>query len=99
MRTFLLCLALVGCDRTLDAKDYSSTCTAASECVAVYFGELCQVCGGCANGAIHQSQVAKYESDRQAISRSCGPTPLVACAACRAPMVACTGGRCVVTEP
>lgn len=98
MRSILIVvasLAVLACDTTLDAKDYSKTCSVDADCVAVYLGPGCQVCG-CTNDAINVSSKAKYDADAKAVASACpprvGPTPL--CAACEQPVAVCTAGSC-----
>ena len=97
MRSTLMLVAslvVMACDTTLEAKDYSKACAVDAECVAVYVGPGCQVCGGCANDAINVSSKAKYDADARAVASACpprvGPTPL--CAACEQPVAVCTAG-------
>jgi hypothetical protein len=88
---------LAACNPTVEAKNYSQTCSQASECVAVTLGALCQVCG-CANGAINVSDKARYDVDVKTLSGGCpprvGPQPL--CAPCPQPIADCVSGQCVL---
>lgn len=103
MRSLLVAAALVAltaCNTTLELKNYSQACSQASDCVAVYVGALCQVCGGCANNAIAVSDKAKYDADAKAISQACpprfGPQPACAAAACLQPVVDCVNAQCTL---
>ncbi|MDP1920304.1 MAG: hypothetical protein Q8L14_28930 [Myxococcales bacterium] len=89
-------LAVMACDTTLEAKDYSKTCSADADCVAVFIGAGCQVCGGCSNDAINVSSKAKYDADAKAVASACPPRlgPQPACAPCRQPSAVCSGGTC-----
>jgi hypothetical protein len=97
MKTHLLCFALLGlttaCGGTVTASHYTQTCSQDNDCTPIYSGELCQVCGGCANAAINVSDRARYDADVKAISGSCPPRlgPPALCSACRAP----AGAKCV----
>lgn len=85
---------LAACNPTIEAKNYSQTCSQASECVAVKLGALCEVCG-CLNGAINVSDKAKYDAEVKAIG--CPPRlgPQPACSPCPSPGADCVGGQCV----
>ncbi len=101
MRLFLLGLfAFSACNTTLEVKNYSQSCTQATDCVAVYIGALCQVCGGCANNAINVADKAKYDADAKTIAQGCpprfGPQPACAAAACLQPVVDCVNGTCTL---
>lgn len=103
MRTLLLlaaALALAGCDTTLDAKDYSQTCSVDADCVPVFVGEVCNACGGCQSAAINKADKGRYDADAKAISGSCirlpGPPVACAAAACLAPVGACVNGACTI---
>jgi len=92
----LASLAVMACDTTLEAKDYSKICAADADCVAVYIGPGCQVCGGCTNDGINVSSKAKYDADAKAVANACGPRlgPQPACAPCIQPTAVCTAGTC-----
>lgn len=100
MRTaFLLLMLATACGTpTLVETDYAKNCSVDADCVGVYVGPLCQVCGGCANTAINVADKAKRDADAAAASRSCPPRlgPQPACAPCREPTAACTNGTCVL---
>lgn len=83
---------------TLVESDYSRTCSTDADCVAVYVGPLCQVCGGCANTAINVADKARRDADSARLGGMCPPRtgPQPACAACRQPAAACMSGTCVV---
>ena len=102
MRSILIVvasLAVMACDTTLEAKDYSKTCSVDADCVAVYIGPGCQVCGGCANDAINVASKAKYDADAKAVANACPPRlgPQPACAPCLEPLAVCTVGSCTQT--
>lgn len=83
---------------TLQLADYSSACGVDADCVAVYIGPLCQVCGGCSNAAINVADQAKRDADAASASRSCPPQtgPRPVCAACREPAATCDAGVCAL---
>ncbi|MBL8923473.1 MAG: hypothetical protein JNJ54_31760 [Myxococcaceae bacterium] len=96
----LLLLASACGTPTLVETDYAKNCSVDADCVAVYIGPLCQVCGGCANTAINVADKAKRDADAASAARSCPPRfgPQPACAPCRQPAAACTSGTCVLKE-
>jgi hypothetical protein len=97
MRSFLLASALLlaacGNPTVIDGKSYSKTCTLASDCVGVFFGDQCSPCG-CANAAVATSAKITYDADRSAAIAACGPRPAIACAACQEVVVKCTADGC-----
>ncbi|MDP1916896.1 MAG: hypothetical protein Q8L14_11645 [Myxococcales bacterium] len=104
MRSLLviaLCLAASACrlDTTIDAKDYTQTCTANADCVLVAEGDACSPCGGCQTSAINVSAKASFDRDVTTLKNSCPPRlfqPPVACAAaaCLQPEAFCNAGTC-----
>lgn len=101
MRTLLVLIAVLACsacNTALELKDYAQSCSIDADCVAVYVGQVCNTCGGCANAAINQASKAKYDADARAVSANCPPRlggPVVcAAAACVQPRVVCTAGTC-----
>ena len=93
---FVASLAVTGCGTTLEAKDYTKTCSADADCVAVYLGVGCQICGGCTNDAINVSSKQKYDADAKAVANACPPRPgpQPACSPCVQPMAVCNAGTC-----
>lgn len=81
---------------TLQTNDYGKTCSVDADCVAVYLGPLCQVCGGCTNAAISVADKAKYDADAKAGAQACPPRlgPQPACAPCEQPAATCDAGVC-----
>lgn len=60
----LIALGLVthcGSPRSINVEDYSQSCTADADCVAVAAGDICTSC--CPNVSIHKSDLATYQSD------------------------------------
>lgn len=95
MRFALLVLLLAGCGNPtlIDGKAYSKTCTVASDCVGVFFGNQCEPCG-CANAAIATSAKITYDADRSNAIAACGPRPAIACGPCQDKQPTCTSGAC-----
>ena len=97
MRSILLATALLlaacGNPTVIDGKAYSKTCTVASDCVGVFFGDQCSPCG-CANDAIATTAKVTYDADRSAAIAACGPRPAIACGPCQDVVLKCTAGAC-----
>ena len=89
-----LLLLLMSCGSgTLSASAYNQACSVDSDCVAVFEGSPCGVCGGCDNAAINTSSKAQYDRDRA--SAQCPPRfGGVSCGACLRVMPVCTAGKC-----
>jgi hypothetical protein len=77
----------------LRADAYSTSCADAVDCVPVYLGSTCAPCR-CPNGAIAQSDQAKYAADLEAA----GPAPGM-CGCPAYPPLICPGGKCVLPPP
>jgi hypothetical protein len=88
-RTFaLLLVALAGCSTSIDAADYDQTCQAATDCRAIFTGDVCDC--GCSTAAINVADYTAYVDDRG--SPSCSTD----CEPCPAPVEVCTMGVCGV---
>lgn len=99
MRLSLLVVSvwLSGCGSSvLEQSSYGASCSADGDCVAAFFGDVCQALCGCPNGAISKAAQAKYDADARAAVASCGPRPAVLCAPCVDRPVRCTSGRCAL---
>ncbi len=104
MRSLLLiavCLVVSACrlDTTIEAKDYTQSCSANTDCVLVVQGDACSQCGGCQTGAINVSAKPTFDRDLTTLKNSCPPRlfePPVACAAaaCLQPEAFCNAGSC-----
>jgi hypothetical protein len=99
MRTLLFGLAallLAACNTTIDVAQYDQSCSVAADCVAVYTGALCQVCGGGDTAAINVSAKSKYDADAKALSGGCPPRfgPQPACSPREPRTPVCTAGAC-----
>lgn len=79
----------------VDSSGYDHACTADSQCVAVFGGNICAVCS-CPNDAINRSALAGFNAAVSAALNACGPRPAIACAACEDKPVACVAGRCAI---
>lgn len=89
-------MLLLGCGSTvISTHGLSTTCSVDADCVAVFVGDACQVCG-CANAAIALSSQAAYDKERSAAEAWCGPRPKALCAPCVETRVGCSSGTCVV---
>jgi hypothetical protein len=78
-------------------QGFSKACSANTDCVSVYFGDVCGVCT-CATAAIAKSSQANYERQVTNARSLCGPRPAVACDCVSAEAV-CTAGQCVLARP
>lgn len=80
----LALLLLSGCATSLAGKNYDQTCAIDSDCVVVFEGEFCGACGVSSNAtAINVVDAARFQRDRDAISKAgCPPRlgPLPPCA-------------------
>ncbi len=91
---FLALLLLPACSNTtLEPQDYVKTCTWDTDCLAVFFGDVCGNCN-CPNGAIAADNRYIYEADQTGAERSCGPRQAIGCAECQVVEVACNDGQC-----
>ncbi len=94
--TGVLALSLAECGSstvTLSDNGYKNTCSAPTDCAPVFFGNVCGC--ACANAAINQSYLARYQADFDAAHAGCTPS------ACQADCVASTatcaaGGVCAL---
>lgn len=96
---FTVCAALLlACNTTLDVAHYDQSCSVDSDCVAAFTGELCAVCGGCANTALNVAAKAKYDADAKGLRSACPPQlgEQARCGPCdlRAPV--CSAGTCAL---
>lgn len=88
-RTFaLLLVALAGCSTSIDAADYDQSCKAATDCRAIFTGDVCEC--GCSMEAINVADYPRYVDDRG--NPDCGTT----CKLCPAAVEVCTMGVCGV---
>jgi hypothetical protein len=78
----------------LTLAGYDTSCTAASDCVAVVVNPT--GCCDCPSGAINKADLAKYEA---ALAAQQHPTCNVACVSCPAAIPVCTDGTCGVASP
>lgn len=97
MKRFLLAVLLSGCGGGLHASSYSQTCSVASDCVAVFSGDLCNGCG-CPNEAINVSDQRRYEADARAYTALCSPLRPRCLADCIQVFPACSAGRCTLAQ-
>lgn len=81
-----------GTNAQIRASDFDQSCTAATDCVAVFEGQICSPCG-CPNAAIAKKDLQEYASTRAAAN--CPQTD-IACDACAAPAVDCAAGKCAI---
>jgi hypothetical protein len=78
-------------------QGFSKTCTVDTDCVPVYFGDVCGVCT-CATAAIAKTSQASYERQVTNAKNLCGPRQAVGCD-CVSSQAVCTAGQCVLTRP
>lgn len=80
-----------GPPKVLEPSKYSRTCHSDSDCVQVFFGEVCAPCQ-CPNGVVNQEGLKKYQADKGATS--C-PARGELCGPCEQVLAACgTDGNC-----
>lgn len=89
--------AAESCDpaaHTMDAADYDRHCIQASDCTAVFLGDLCQGCT-CPFGAINGADRPKYEADLAIKDEGVPPS----ICSCPAMLPACDNGQCTTVTP
>ncbi len=79
---------------TMDPADYDLGCSQASDCTAVFLGNLCQGCT-CPFGAINAADRPKYEADLAMKIQGAAPSVC----SCPAMIPACEGGQCLTVTP
>jgi uncharacterized protein YceK len=84
----IVVVLLSGCSTTIDADDFDQSCTEASDCTAVWVGDICN-CDCFSVAAINVDELAEYQEQRDGISctNECGP-----CA--NSPYWDCRDGQC-----
>jgi hypothetical protein len=97
----LALLALAACggtstDTTLLISNYKTTCTAASDCAAVFIGDPCASACRCPNASINTTATLQQASDLAAAEALCTSAPGVCTASCVTPTAACTQGVCAL---
>jgi hypothetical protein len=86
-----------GCDsasHTIDIAGYDTSCSASSDCIAVFMGDLCGNCT-CANAAINAVDIMKYQAEVKA--KALPPSP--GGCFCPASTPICADGECVAQVP
>jgi hypothetical protein len=78
------------CD--LAASDYDTSCSAPSDCSAVFLGNACTSSCACENGTIASSSVAQYEADYKAVADGGG----IVCPCPPPEPPSCCKGACVL---
>jgi hypothetical protein len=93
--------ALAGCgsgeNHSIATSEFQRSCTADSDCVAVFEGTLGCCGGNCPNGAVNQVGYPDYEAALAKRTPICSPAPPCAAVtniACRAGAI-CASGTCV----
>jgi hypothetical protein len=76
--------------------DYRRACAVDEDCVAVYFGDLCEP--GCPNGAIHVDALDPYTAQFESAQERCAataeaPTDCVTAVACLSERCLLRGGE------
>lgn len=79
----------------LQASRYGQQCTVASDCTAVFSGDVCTGCG-CSNDAINVADKPRYDADARAYTALCSPFRPRCLADCIVQTPACQAGRCVL---
>ncbi len=88
--------ALAACaSTTMRTADYDRSCTKDSDCVAVFEGDLCDVC--CNDGAINKRDEQRYEQDLEHARDACGEK-IMQCEPCMGASATCQRGRCLVSD-
>lgn len=93
---FLCLLLLCACDSgtEISSANYDQSCKAEIDCTPVYQGDVCDLCG-CANTAVNQSQVNRYQMDIASIRLKCAADAgSVVCSPCSPRRALCTGSKC-----
>lgn len=62
--------ALCGCgSTTINPVGYNTSCSAAADCAAVFFGDVCGC--SCENAAINKAELTRYQADFSAAHAGC----------------------------
>jgi hypothetical protein len=91
---FAVVAACSGSGKGVSLADYDTSCTVASDCVAVAVDPT--GCCDCPNGAINKADVAKYAAAAIAAEQQ-HPSCNIECLACLAPVPVCSNGTCTVS--
>lgn len=103
MRLLLLAMLVMGCDTNLAGGDYDQSCAVDADCVPIFEGEFCGVCGISGSvTAINVKDQARYQRDREAIAKAGCPARLGPPRPCAQPppmpaveyVGVCTSSRC-----
>ena len=95
----LLAWALSSCgngtpvNTTLAISNYQTSCTAPSDCIAVFIGNVCGC--HCANAAISNADSARYQSEYHSAQQGC-QQGLGCGVECVNTTVACTSNVCAI---
>lgn len=97
----LIVLALAACggtstDTTLLISNYKTTCTAASDCAAVFIGDPCTSACRCPNAAIDTTATLQQASDLAVAEALCTNAPGACTESCVTPTVTCAQGVCAL---
>lgn len=77
------------------ASSFDKSCNVASDCIAIYEGNVCSPCA-CPNAAIASSQQGAYAAQASQLRATCGAVGDVACGPCSSTTTVCAGNRCAV---
>jgi hypothetical protein len=93
-----LLLAPLGCGGStapLSLSEFITSCSTASDCIAVAVADVCTACA-CPDSAINAVSQSKYQLAFSSARASCGALPICV-TQCVKPHVACTMGACIVS--
>lgn len=83
-----------GGSQEIHAADFEQSCTADSDCVPVYEGDVCAVCK-CNDAAIASSAAQSYDDKTTRLLAACGPRPAIGCNAdCPESVATCVSNKC-----
>lgn len=85
-----------GVPKVLEASRYQRSCHSMSDCVQVFFGDVCSPCQ-CPNGTVNQEALKKYQADKAATSCT---QMTVQCGPCEQVQAVCgAAGGCELVTP
>jgi hypothetical protein len=80
---------------TISADEYDRSCTADSDCVRIYVGDVCG-CMACAGDAINAKDESKYENDFALRKAACVRSVMCGAEECICTNIACVSNKCAV---
>ncbi|MBL8941288.1 MAG: hypothetical protein JNM69_42475 [Archangium sp.] len=84
--SLVMVLLLTGCSTSISGKSYDQTCAIDSDCVVVFEGDFCGGCGPISSAtAINVVDAARFQRDRDALSKAGCPPRLGPAQPCAPP--------------